>query len=39
MTRPGISGISPFFIVADVAAAISFYRDMLDFEVIFQEPV
>lgn len=38
MTRPGISGISPFFIVADVAAALSFYRDRLDFEVIFQEP-
>src|SRR6266550_5699635 len=38
MTRPGISGISPFFIVADVAAALSFYRDILGFEVIFQGP-
>ena len=38
MTRPGISGISPFFIVKDVAAALSFYRDTLDFEVTFQEP-
>jgi catechol 2,3-dioxygenase-like lactoylglutathione lyase family enzyme len=38
MTRPGISGISPFFIVADVAAALSFYRDLLGFEVTFQEP-
>jgi len=38
MTRPGISGISPFFIVADVAAALSFYRDMLGFEVTFPEP-
>jgi len=38
MTRPGIAGISPFFIVADVAATLSFYRDMLDFEVTFQEP-
>lgn len=38
MTRPGISGISPLFIVADVAAALSFYRDRLDFEVSFQEP-
>ena len=38
MSRPGISGISPFFVVADLAAAISFYRDVLDFEVTFQEP-
>jgi len=38
MTRPGIAGISPFFIVADVVASLSFYRDMLDFEVVFQEP-
>lgn len=36
MTRPGISRISPFFIVADVPTALSFYRDMLGFEVIFQ---
>jgi catechol 2,3-dioxygenase-like lactoylglutathione lyase family enzyme len=38
MTRPQISNISPFFIVEDVAAALSFYRDRLDFEVTFQEP-
>ena len=38
MTQPDIAGISPFFIVADVAATLSFYRDMLDFEVTFQEP-
>ena len=38
MTRPRISNISPFFIVKDVAAALSFYRDRLDFEVTFQEP-
>jgi catechol 2,3-dioxygenase-like lactoylglutathione lyase family enzyme len=38
MTRPGISGISPFFIVANVAAAVAFYRDMLDFQIVFQEP-
>lgn len=38
MTRPSISSISPFFIVANVPAALSFYRDMLDFEVTFQEP-
>jgi catechol 2,3-dioxygenase-like lactoylglutathione lyase family enzyme len=38
MTRPGISSISPFFIVRDVAAAVAFYRDMLGFAVTFQEP-
>jgi catechol 2,3-dioxygenase-like lactoylglutathione lyase family enzyme len=38
MTRPGISGISPFFIVKDVPAALSFYREMLGFEVTFREP-
>jgi catechol 2,3-dioxygenase-like lactoylglutathione lyase family enzyme len=36
MTRPTISGISPFFIVADVPATLSFYRDMLGFEVTFR---
>lgn len=38
MTRPTISGISPFFIVEDLEAALSFYRDMLDFEVTFRTP-
>jgi catechol 2,3-dioxygenase-like lactoylglutathione lyase family enzyme len=38
MTRAGISGISPFFIVGDVTAALSFYRQRLDFKVAFQEP-
>ena len=38
MTRPTISGISPFFIVADVPAALSFYCDMLGFEVAFRGP-
>jgi len=38
MTRPGISSISPFFIVADMAATLAFYRDRLDFAVTFQEP-
>jgi catechol 2,3-dioxygenase-like lactoylglutathione lyase family enzyme len=38
MTRPEISGISPFFIVHDAAAALSFYCDHLGFEIIFQEP-
>lgn len=36
MTRPDIVGISPFFIVQDVAAALAFYRDRLGFEVTFQ---
>lgn len=38
MTRPTISGISPFFIVADVPSALAFYRDMLGFEVTFRGP-
>ena len=38
MTRPTISSISPFLIVADVPAALSFYRDMLGFEVTFRGP-
>ena len=38
MTRPTISRISPLFIVADVAATLSFYRDMLGFEVVFRGP-
>ena len=38
MTRTEIVGISPFFIVQDVAGALSFYRDRLGFEVTFQVP-
>jgi catechol 2,3-dioxygenase-like lactoylglutathione lyase family enzyme len=38
MTRPDITGISPFFIVKDLAITLSFYRDRLGFEVIFQGP-
>lgn len=38
MTRPAISGISPFFIVADVPAALSFYRDVLGFEITYRGP-
>jgi len=38
MTLPTISAISPFFIVADVPATLSFYRDMLGFEVTFRGP-
>ena len=38
MTRSTIFGISPFFIVADVPAALSFYCEMLGFEVTFRGP-
>jgi catechol 2,3-dioxygenase-like lactoylglutathione lyase family enzyme len=38
MTRAAISSISPFFIVTDMAATLSFYRDRLGFAVTFQEP-
>ena len=38
MTRAAISSISPFFIVADVTATLSFYQDMLGFEVTFRGP-
>ena len=38
MTRPTIDSISPLFIVADVPATLSFYRDMLGFEVTFRGP-
>src|SRR5262245_1573563 len=38
MTRAAISSISPFFIVADVTATLSFYHDMLGFEVAFRGP-
>lgn len=35
---PTISDITPFFIVANVPATLSFYRDKLGFEVIFRGP-
>ena len=38
MTKPEISGIAPFFIVRDVPAALSFYRDRLGFDITFQGP-
>ncbi len=38
MTRPEISGISPFFIVRNVEVALAFYRDKLGFEITFQGP-
>ena len=38
MTRPEIGGIAPFFIVRDLTAALSFYRDQLGFEITFEGP-
>jgi catechol 2,3-dioxygenase-like lactoylglutathione lyase family enzyme len=38
MTRPEISGISPFFIVGDLESALSFYCDKLGFEITFKGP-
>jgi catechol 2,3-dioxygenase-like lactoylglutathione lyase family enzyme len=38
MNKPDISSIAPFFIVQDLAAALSFYRDRLGFDITFQGP-
>jgi catechol 2,3-dioxygenase-like lactoylglutathione lyase family enzyme len=38
MNPTEIAGISPFFIVRDVPAALAFYRDRLGFEITFQGP-
>jgi catechol 2,3-dioxygenase-like lactoylglutathione lyase family enzyme len=38
MTRPQINGISPFFIAQSVPVSLSFYRDLLGFDVTFTEP-
>jgi catechol 2,3-dioxygenase-like lactoylglutathione lyase family enzyme len=38
MNKPNISGIAPFFIVRNVPAALSFYRDCLGFDIMFQGP-
>jgi catechol 2,3-dioxygenase-like lactoylglutathione lyase family enzyme len=38
MTRAAIRGISPVFIVRNVTAATSFYRDKLGFEITYQHP-
>lgn len=38
MTKTEITGIAPFFIVKDVPAALSFYRDSLGFDITFQGP-
>jgi len=38
MTKPAIAGIAPFFLVRNVPAALSFYRDRLGFDITFQGP-
>jgi hypothetical protein len=38
MAKPEISGIAPFFIVKNVPAALSFYRDRLGFDIAFNSP-
>ena len=38
MTKPEIACIAPFFIVDNVPAALSFYRDRLGFDITFQGP-
>lgn len=38
MTQPAVRGISPFFIVRNVTAATSFYRDVLGFAITHQQP-
>jgi catechol 2,3-dioxygenase-like lactoylglutathione lyase family enzyme len=38
MPKADITGIAPFFIVKNVPAALSFYRDHLGFEITFQGP-
>jgi len=38
MPKAAIEGISPFFIVRHVPAALAFYRDRLGFDITFQGP-
>lgn len=38
MTKLEIAGIAPFFIVKNVPAALSFYRDQLGFDITYQGP-
>jgi catechol 2,3-dioxygenase-like lactoylglutathione lyase family enzyme len=38
MAELNMSGIAPFFIVRNVPAALSFYRDRLGFDITFQGP-
>ncbi len=35
---PHLAAIAPFFIVSNVTKALAFYRDILGFDVTFQEP-
>lgn len=38
MSKAAILGISPFFIVKDVPAALSFYQDQLGFQITYRGP-
>jgi catechol 2,3-dioxygenase-like lactoylglutathione lyase family enzyme len=38
VTRADVTAIAPFFIVRNVPAALSFYRDRLGFDITFQGP-
>ena len=38
MTTSALSGIAPLFIVKNVPAALTFYRDRLGFDITFQGP-
>lgn len=38
MSAPEIAGVSPFFIVRSLPAALAFYRDGLGFEVTYEGP-
>src|SRR5689334_12147294 len=38
MIKAEVSGIAPFFIVRNVPAALTFYRDRLGFDIPFQGP-
>src|SRR6476660_10299974 len=38
MTKFGISGIAPLFIVKNVPGTLAFYRDRLGFDITFQGP-
>lgn len=38
MADPKIARIEPFFIVRNMPAALSFYRDRLGFDVLYQGP-